>query len=188
MKKGKKFFQSLRLEPSFQLISLEERPHPYPLEHKPLSPDPSLNDEICQVEGWNLYLDENTRYRVTCDFARNEVWPEIEVVTYSHCGDGVWKRMESFGAVTTVGNYSELTTQTSGKFVGAQPVPRKVFVAVFGKRAIDRVEPWYNLMPASTFKLDNEAGLLKLHFFTQPETARALSSDLLEVQLQVVRK
>ncbi len=141
----------------WQELLLNERPHPFPEAQgvsdcpPPFAPLPS--DEFCYVDGWTLCLRSNVRYRLTFDLCTNEEWHEIEIVLYARVSKtAVWKRDLSWGAVTEAECPSEFT-----------PLGEHWMVTCWGKRVIDRKEPWHAFVP-KTLALDTAKASLKLNF------------------------
>ena len=116
---------------------------------------PNLGGDICYVDGWNIRLQASVHYRVTCDFVRNNVWPEVEIVLYEHDPHTKsWKRAESFGAVTSGKCASEFTPQVE-----------EWLITCWGKNVIADDSFWFHFAPVpEAFDLDTTAGLLKLRF------------------------
>jgi hypothetical protein len=141
---------------SWQRLPLVECPRPHPVGNNSTPPfQRNLGGDIYYVAGWNIRLRANTHYRVTCDFVRNNVWPEIEIILYERVPrTESWKRAESFGAVTSGNGASDVTPQVE-----------EWLITCWGKNVIADNAPWYDFVPdPEAFDLDSTAGLLKLHF------------------------
>jgi len=176
------------VKPKFwQEIRFEERPHPFPPPDSskltpPFSEKPS--GEYCHVGGWHLYLLKGARYKVTCDFVHNDVWPEIEIVVYVRVPHTqMWKRGESFGAVTTDKTDADVIPQIE-----------ETFITVWGKTVSARDAPWFDFTPATSDLKVKADGCLKLRFSAPnrqhggagyPESASKAESSP-EVQLRLV--
>lgn len=141
---------------TWQPILPAERPHPHASDANNSVPpfQRNLGNDVFFVAGWNLRLQANVRYRVTCAFIRNDTWPEIEIVLYERVPDTEgWRRGHSFGAVTSGRCASDFVTQVE-----------EWLITVWGKHVIADNVPWYDFTPALDFDLDTTVGLLKLHF------------------------
>jgi hypothetical protein len=141
---------------TWQPILPAERPHPHPPDAID-SPPPfqhNLGGDVCFVAGWNLRLQANMHYRVTCDFVRNNVWPEVEIVLYERVlHTEMWKRADSFGAITSGKRSADVTSQVE-----------EWLITAWGKNVIADNAPWFYFVPVPKFDLDVIAGLLKLPF------------------------
>lgn len=90
---------------------------------------------------------------MTCDFVRNNVWLELEIVVYERVlHTEQWKRGASFGSVTSPDSAADFTPDVS-----------VVLITCWGKLVISDVAPWQDFVP-DTSQRDNAAGWLKLHF------------------------
>lgn len=116
----------------------------------------NLHNDIFYVAGWKVRLLTNVRYRVTCDFVRNEAWPEVETVLYERAPHTeMWQRATSFGSVTSLNCASDVTPQVE-----------EWLITCWGKSVIADDAPWFYFVPVPGFDLDTTAGRLKLRFST----------------------
>lgn len=143
---------------SWQEIPRVECPHPYPnLPDGNNSAPPfqrNLASDIFFVAGWKVRLQADVRYRVTCDFVRNKVWPEVEIVLYVRVPHTeMWQRAASFGSVTSLNCASDVTPQVE-----------EWLITCWGKRVIADDAPWFYFVPVPEFDLDATVGRLKLRF------------------------
>ena len=140
---------------SWQRLPLVECPHPYPDGSNSTLPfQRELGGDIYYAAGWIVRLQANAHYRVTCDFVRNAVWPEIEIVLYERVPHTEsWKRGGSFGAVTSLNRASDVTPQVE-----------EWLITCWGKKVIADAASWFDFVPETSDLDTTGAGLLKVRF------------------------
>lgn len=125
----------------WQEIGSEERPWPFPPPGSWAMPPFPPKENTHYVSACNICLKALTCYDLKPLIRTNPTWHEIEIVLYqcvprASAVDGLWKRMASFGAVSSGKGLSQLT-----------PEGEHWLVTCWGKHRIARDEPWWPFVP-----------------------------------------
>jgi len=134
------FFREIRIVP-YQEIGSEERPWPFPPPGSCVMPPFPPKAETHYVSACNVRLNALARYDLKPLIQPNPKWSEIEIVLYQcvplpSAVDGLWKRMASFGAVSSGNGPSKII-----------PEGENWLVTCWGKHRIARDEPWWPFVP-----------------------------------------